>query len=270
MDEYLLAPPEWPAMPAVHREFFVRALPTLRADRRLEGVAGAGSFATGRMDAHSDLDLVIVPVLDEADDVLRAGPELARRLGPMLASFPGDHIGELQLLICLYGPPILHVDLKFLSTDDLVHRTDDLRVVWDRHGRVRAALASGRAAEPPPRFQWMEDRFWVWVHFVVEKIARGELFEAIDGLTFVRARVLGPLLLSEAGAPLHGVRRIEMSAPGEVERLRRTVPAYDRASCQAALHATVDLYTDLRERVMPATLARRTEAERMVRDFLLR
>ncbi|MBI2206762.1 MAG: hypothetical protein HYU41_23240 [Candidatus Rokubacteria bacterium] len=48
--------------------------------------------------------------------------------------------------------------------------------------------------------QWIEDRFWVRMHYIAAKIARGELFEAIDGLVFVRSRVLGPLILSEAGA----------------------------------------------------------------------
>lgn len=270
MSEELLDEHEWPVMPAVHREFLARALPKLRAEPRLEGVAAGGSFISGVMDAHSDLDLVVVSLPELAQDVLRDATDLARRLGPLLAGFPGDHVGELRLLICLYGPPLLHVDFKFLSTDELSHRVEDPRILWDRRGLVRAALSTGQGVYPPPRFQWMEDRFWVWAHYIADKIGRGELFEAVDGLTFVRARVLGPLLLSEAGVQPNGVRRIETSAPGEVERLRRTVPAHDRASCQAALRATVDLYTDLRERVAPPTLVRRTDAERAVRDFLLR
>lgn len=257
-------------MPAAHRAFLQQALPKLRADPQLEGVAAGGSFISGVMDEHSDLDLVVVPVLEVAKNVLRDGADLARRLGPLLAAFPGDHIGELRLLICLYGPPLLHVDLKFVSTEELSHRVEDPRVLWDRRGRVRAALSTGQGVYPPPRFQWMEDRFWVWAHYIADKIGRGELFEAVDGLTFVRARVLGPLLLSEAGAQPNGVRRIETSAPGELARLRRTVPSHDEASCRDALRATLALYTDLRERVAPPALARRTDAERAVRDFLLR
>ena len=255
-------------MPAPLREFLARALPKLRAEPQLEGVAAAGSFITGMMDEHSDLDLVIVPVLEVAKDVLRDGADLARRLGPLLAAFPGDHIGELRLLICLYGPPLVHVDLKFMTTEELAHRVEDPRVLWDRRGRVRAALSSEKGIYPSARFQWMEDRFWVWAHYIAEKIGRGELFEAIDGLTFVRARVLGPLLLTEAGAQPNGVRRIETSAPGEVARLRRTVAAHDAASCRGALLATVELYTDLRARVAPSTLERRTDVERAIRHFL--
>jgi len=58
----------------------------------------------------------------------------------LLAAFPGDHVGEPRLLICLYGPPLLHVDLKFMSTDEFLHRVEDPMVLWDRAGALRAAL----------------------------------------------------------------------------------------------------------------------------------
>jgi predicted nucleotidyltransferase len=255
-------------MPGRHRAFLAQALPALQADPRLEGVAAGGSFVRGEMDEQSDVDLVVVSAVQHAEDVVDRGADLARRLGPLLTAFIGDHVGELRLLICLYGPPLLHVDLKFMSTDELASRPDDPRVLWDRRGRVRAVLASSHAAPSPPRVQWMEDRFWVWVHYVADKIARRELFEVVDGLTFVRARVLGPLVLAATGAAPHGVRRIEAHAPREAERLRATVATPDVASCEAALAATVALYIELRDRVAPATLVRRTAAERAVKDFL--
>ena len=34
------------------------------------------------------------------------------------ATFTGEHVGESRVLICLYGPPLLHVDLKFVSLSD--------------------------------------------------------------------------------------------------------------------------------------------------------
>ena len=266
-DAYVLAPDQWPAMPAIHREFLVRALPKLQADQRLEGVAAGGSFVSGVLDEQSDLDLVVVAVGERASEVLREATDLVRGLGSLLAAFPGDHVGELRLLICLFGPPLLHVDFKFLSTTELSHRVEDPVVLWDRRGRVHAALSTSTAVYPSPRFQWMEDRFWVWAHYTATKITRGELFEAIDALTFVRARVLGPLVLAEAGAQPNGVRRLEERAPREMASLRRTIAAHDRASCRDALLATVDLYTALRERGA-ATVVRRGDAEREVRDFL--
>jgi predicted nucleotidyltransferase len=269
-DAYVLAPEQWPAMPLIHREFLARALPKLQADQRLEGVAAGGSFISGALDEQSDLDLVVVAVRERASEVVHEAADLARGLGPLLAAFPGDHVGELRLLICLFGPPLLHVDFKFLSTDELSHRVEEPVVLWDRRGRVRAALSTSKGVYPSPRFQWMEDRFWVWMHYTATKIARGELFEAIDALTFVRARVLGPLVLAGAGAQPNGVRRIEQYALDRVAGLRDTVPSHDRESCRDALLATVQAYTELREQLAPATLVRRSEAERAVRDFLRR
>lgn len=266
--EYLLDAARWPAMPAPHRAFLEAAIPKLRADDRLVGLAAGGSFLSRALDEHSDLDLVVVSRPDAASEVLRDGLELAHKLGPLLAAFPGDHVGEPRLFISLYGPPLLHVDLKFVSTTELGHRVEDPEILWDRHGAVRASIAGTKSAYPPPRLQWIEDRFWVWMHYTAVKIARGELFEAIDALGFVRARVLGPLILAEAGAQPNGVRRVEQSAPGQVASLRSTLASHDANACRSALTATMALYTALRDRVAPSALQRRAEAERAVREFL--
>jgi hypothetical protein len=41
----------------------------------------------------------------------------SRAPGPHSA-FSGEHVGEPRALICLYGPPLLPVDLKFVSLSD--------------------------------------------------------------------------------------------------------------------------------------------------------
>ena len=268
MSDYVLDPEYWPEMPSLHRAFLAHALPIFRTDTRLVGLAAGGSFISGGLDAHSDLDLVVVSLPEASPDVLRDGPALARRLGSLLAAFPGEHVGEPRLLICLYGPPLLHVDLKFLAVDALVPRVEDPCILWDRHGTVRAAMSTAPAVYPQPRLQWIEERFWVWVHYIAVKIARGELFEAIDGLGFLRARVLGPLVLSETGVQPNSVRRIEQYRPERIPALRATVAACDRTSCWQALAATATLYTEIREQLATTTLMRRTEAERAVGDFL--
>jgi len=257
--------------PPLHRAFLERALPLFQADARLAGLAVGGSFITGAMDEHSDLDLVVVSPPETSRDVLRDGSDIAQRLGPLLAAFPGDHVGEPRLLICLYGPPLLlHVDLKFISTDELSRRVEDPTILWDRDGALRSALSTSTAEYPRPRFQWIEDRFWVWVHSIAVKIRCGELFEAIDGLAFVRARVLGPLALHQAGAQPNGVRRVEQRVATRVSALRSTLSLHDPESCRDALVATVALYTELREQLGPPILVRRSGAEHAVRSYLAR
>lgn len=250
-----------PTMPAPHRDWLAAALPVLQADARLVGLAAAGSVATGGMDAWSDLDLLVVVRPDAWDAVLPARAALAARLGPLLAAFTGEHVGEPRLLICLYGPPLLHVDLKFVTPDGLAARVEDPHVVWDRDGSVAAGLAGGRAAHPAPDLQWSEDRVWVWIHYGGTKLGRGELLEACDFLAALRGMALGPLALRASGARPSGVRRVETHAPAWAARLHATMARPDPDDVARALRAAVACYRALRDALDDGTLQRRTAAE---------
>lgn len=262
MAESLLPESDWPASLEPAQRALLRSLLTgLRRAPTLIGVAAGGSFISGRMDEFSDLDLVVVTDPDTwsaAPDGRRA---LAASLGPLLAAFTGEHVGEPRLLICLYGPPPVHVDLKFVTPDALAKRVEDPIVLWDRDGRLHEALRGGVARYPAPDAQWIEDRFWIWVHYVAAKIGRGELFDALDSLGFLRGRVLGPLILEEAGAQPNAVRRIEYDAPARARELEATLAGRDARECLRALQATIALYVSLRERRADPALRRSPEAE---------
>src|SRR2546426_10037777 len=125
MAEYVLDPGHWRELPPMHRAFLDRALRMFQADARLAALAAGGSFTTGELDEYSDLDLVVVSLPGASHDVLREGFDIAERLGPLLAAFPGDHVGEARLLSCLYGPPRPHGDLKVLPTEEFLHPVED-------------------------------------------------------------------------------------------------------------------------------------------------
>ncbi|MFE7467692.1 hypothetical protein ACFU6R_26800, partial [Streptomyces sp. NPDC057499] len=90
--------------------------------------------------------------------------------------------------------------------------------------------------------QWIEDRFWVWVHYGATKLGRGELFETISCLTHLRDTVLGPLAARRVGGLPRGVRHLETMAPEEAHALRSTLCGYDHDEAGRALLAAVDLY----------------------------
>lgn len=246
-------------LPLPHRQFIERALALLPEDQRLVGLAAAGSFLTGGMDEFSDLDLVVVSAPDKQDEVLRDRHGIAARLGDYIAGFTGEHVGEPRVLITLYDAPLLHVDLKFVSLADVHQRVEEPAVLWERDGAVTAALALGRGDYPQPDIAWIEARFWVWMHYGALKIGRGELFEAIDMIGFVRSGVLGPLALQRAGARPQGVRRIEMADPSFAAALRDTLPAYDAADCLRALKTCARLYRALRDSLPEARPNTRAE-----------
>jgi hypothetical protein len=203
------------------------------------------------MDEYSDLDLVVVVEEQDYAAVTSEREALAGSLGRLLVSFTGEHVGEPRLLICLYEEPLLHVDLKFVTLGDLAERVEDPAVLWQRDARIEQALAAGEAAYPAPDAVWLERRFWVWVHYTATKTGRGELFEALHLLDYLRAAVLGPLGLQRAGARPSGVRRVETTAPELARRLEATVARYEAADCLRALHACVDVYRWLRAAPAP-------------------
>ena len=95
----------------------------------------------------------------ESAALLRDRTVLANRLGPLVVAFTGEHVGEPRLLICLYGPPALHVDIKVVTLADLSCRSEDPVVLWDRSGIMADALSIAGTAPTGPDTQWIEDRF---------------------------------------------------------------------------------------------------------------
>ena len=259
-------------IPYAHASFLNRALSILQADWRIVGVAAAGSFASGGMDEFSDLDLVIAVEPDFMAAVTVERHRIAANLGPLVAAFTGEHVGEPRVLICMYdgegGNSPLHVDLKFVSLPDIANRVDDPITLWERDGRLNQALQAGTAHFPMPDLPWIEERFWVWMHYAAQKVGRGEIFEAVDFLAFLRAKVLGPLVLVEAGAQPAGVRRVEMAAPSRAAQLQETVAAYDPASCIRCLYAAAELYRSLRRSVGSEHMIANEAAENTAMAYL--
>jgi 5'-deoxynucleotidase YfbR-like HD superfamily hydrolase/predicted nucleotidyltransferase len=232
-------------LPEAHRQFLHQALAALQQDARIAGVWVAGSYVSDTMDAYSDVDLRIA-VHPAAMAELRAGRrEFAARLGSLLEAFSGEHVGQPDLLICLYDKPLLHVDLLFVEHVPGMQFEQCIRLWPAQEQDAQAPVQSA----PPVDLDWMEQRFWIWVHYGAGKLARGELMEAVDFLAFLRMSVLGPLALEQQGALSYGVRRVETVLPTEImSMLESTVARYERSDCARALGQCVALYRVLRER----------------------
>lgn len=228
---------------------------------RLLGVAGAGSWISGQMDAFSDLDLVVVVADAHAEAVARERMQLVEGLGKCLVAFTGEHVGEPRLIIALYDEPLLHVDLKFVALADFGSRVEDPLVVWEREGALSAVISASASAYPKPNAQWIEDRFWVWVHYATLRLGRGEHFEVVGFLAFLRDRVLGPYALLQHGERANGVRRVEQLAPRHLADLTATAVAPEAAACAQGIRAAISLYRRLRDELASPGLVRRTAAE---------
>ncbi len=253
-------------LPKIHQTMLEQVQNKVAADQRFLALLAGGSYLHGGFDAHSDLDLVIVVNGSDYDAVMKTRKEFAASIGSLLAAFTGEHVGEPRLLICLYGPDLsgpadptalLHVDLKFVTLHGLGDMVETPAIVWSRDTRAETAIAQANVRWPNMPPGWFEDRFWIWVHYGATKLARGELYEAMGMLGFLREQVLGPLVHARGGRPQRGIRRVEEASPEWAVRLRATVPDHSADAVLASLKAAIAIYRELRE---PAGIASPAEA----------
>ena len=119
-------------LPQPHAEFLERICEAVARDPRIHSLLAAGSFIHGGLDEFSDLDFILVAEPDEQEALLASRRSFAEALGPLLSAFTGEHVGEPRLLICLYGPPLLHVDLKVVTLADLDRLIERPAVLFSR------------------------------------------------------------------------------------------------------------------------------------------
>ncbi|MGO4540990.1 nucleotidyltransferase domain-containing protein [Paenibacillus sp. 2TAB19] len=231
----------------VHERFVCQAKEKLSQDRRVRGLLAGGSMMTNTMDEYSDLDLIIVYDSAYQEQIMNQRLLIAEGLGKLLSGFTGEHVGEPRVVICLYGPEPLHVDLKFVTLEELEIRIENPLILWEKDQEISKIFNETSPSHPYPNSQWIEDRFWVWIHYGATKLGRGEWFELIDHITFIRSVVLGPLVLMRNGQLPRGVRKLEQYGISEIEELKKTIPLHGFESCYHALKSTIHLYQRLRQ-----------------------
>lgn len=232
------------------QQFINQTISVLKQDPRFCGLALAGSWNGPDFDQYSDLDVVLVSRDHDFESVMQDRMQLATAFGKLVSAFTGEHVGEHRLLICLYSPPLIHVDLKFVALKDFFDRIENPTIEWELDQVLTQIIASTTPRQLAPNYQWIEDRFWTWVHYGAVKIARGEIFESIGVLDFLRSAVIAPMAMDLQKGPVRGMRRIEQYLPDFAQRLEKTIPVYNAKSCVQALANAVDLYQELRTKAM--------------------
>ncbi|WP_345990036.1 hypothetical protein AAEU33_20520 [Chryseobacterium sp. Chry.R1] len=245
-------------------EFANKAKEILQTDETIIGLAVGGSWISDQMDEFSDLDLIIVTEQKVTGDK-NVMIDYAKRLGNFLSAFTGEHVGEPRLLICLYDNPLLHVDLKFVTLEEFHERVETPTILLDKNGRLQKVIDHSVSSFPYPDYQWIEDRFWIWIHYALLKVGRGEYFEAFDFLGFLRMSVFGPLLHIKNNNLPRGVRKVETDLEvKDLEDLKLTLPQYNRHSLLECLRHSVLLYRKLRNVLFGNNIILQDETEKKV------
>ena len=248
-------------------EFAEHVKSAFEKDDTISGLAVGGSWITREIDDFSDLDLIVVTrekITHDKEKMLH----YAKQAGNLLSGFTGDHVGEPRLLICLYSTPLLHVDYKFVTIEEFKARIETPVVLLDKSGELKKAIEESEPSFPYPDYQWIEDRFWIWIHYALLKIGRGEYLEAFDFFSYLRITVLGPLLhIKNANLP-RGVRKVESELDkNDLKSLLSTIPQYDRNSLLNSLRKTTELYKELRDELFDGKINLQKETEEKVMQY---
>ena len=236
------------SLPLSHEKVLLNIVSKLSNDQRICGIGLSGSYASNTMDIYSDLDFVIAIEPEYYQEIMNQRFDILNQFNDLLAAFTGEHVGEPRLVITLFGQrELVHVDFKFVSLEDAAERVDETKIIWQRDERLNNIFQTKKPEYPAPDGQWIEDRIWTWIHYGSTKIARGEYFEALDFISFLRLNALSPLALKQAGLKPSGVRTIEKRLPDFTAKLCRTVATPDYTSLKSALKYCISLYLELQE-----------------------
>jgi hypothetical protein len=251
----------------MQKDFAARVVAHIEKDDNIIGLAAAGSWITNELDEYSDLDLVLITREKIGGDKEKM-IAFARSLGNFISGFTGEHVGEPRVLICLYDDPLLHVDIKFLTLPEFEQRVENPVILFERDGQLSELYNRTIPNWPQPDPQWIEDRFWTWVHYIAGKAARGEYFECIDGLGMIRSWVLAPLLQLKNKNQPRGLRKVEMQLPADdLELIKGTLAEHNKASVIQALENSISLYRSLRP-LVSATILLQSFAEKRSMEYL--
>lgn len=251
----------------IQQDFAHRVAELVRNDSTVIGLAVAGSWADDELDEYSDLDLVLVTTekIGGNKDKMMA---IAQSFGEFISGFTGEHVGEPRLLICLFDNPLLHVDIKFVTLKEFESRVDDPVVLFERKNQLSEVIRQYPSQWPTPDMQWIEDRFWTWVHYIATKIGRGEYFEVLSNLDYLRMNVLSPLMQLKNSQKARGLRKVETRLKAaDLENLKITVAQYNKASLIKALDNSISVYKSLRRKLGTESLKKQIETEKKSMDY---
>lgn len=221
-------------------------------DYRFVGLAIGGSWIGGNIDEFSDLDFYLITNPNNKNLSFEDKKLLIEPLGELLNCYENTH--DDRVMVCLYkkNSQLLHVDIKWTDENGFKDRVENPEILFERETILSNIMQQyPSAGYPKPDLQLHENRFWTWMHYVLSKIGRGELFEAYHYLCDVRNYCLGPMLLTLHHLPGRGMRRIELIDKKDLKLLSTGTPKEiaDRYLLEATLN-TIEHYILTRNKII--------------------
>lgn len=249
-------------------DFIKRVEDLVKKDDRIIAIGLAGSWITNEIDKYSDIDFVLITNNDitfSKEDMIN----FANNIGNYVIGFTGEHVGENKLLICLFNNPVTHIDLKFIQINDFFVRVENPVIIYEKSNIIENIYLETKPFWPKPDFQWIEDRFWVWIHYAATKLGRHEFFETIDFISFLRQTVIGPLYHIKYKKDPRGVRKLEFFLDkNDLLMLEKTISNYSFDSIKESIFSIITIYRDLRSNLFNHSIKLNKEAESICINYL--
>jgi hypothetical protein len=236
-----------------HRRLLAKARELFAADNHVLGVLLGGSLADGRADLLSDIDLYLFVRDKDFESVFANREAVARSLGAVLLCYRGDHMpsGKHQLIVWYEG--LLHVDLIYRKWSGRVPDWKWKRTVIlkDSYGAMAQLQKESDPLRPATvsleQLQTLSQKFWGWVAYTLGKICRGERWEALDNIAWIRNEALLVMLAWAQNAPYEGHRRLESKLDDELAMLfEQSLCSRELDALHNALMAEVRIFRKLR------------------------
>lgn len=251
-------PPIFAQFPA-HKNIAAKIVDLLQRDEKVLGLYLSGSFAHGKPDMYSDLDIYIFVPAESREQMIKDHEQLRGKVGDIVSEFPATHLGDPNQIITFYrGNYPIHVDYEYTVKDELTLRKkdEDVLILMDKTGDLQKwKTACANANEPysptQEQLQYFEDRFWAWCIYTDSKIKRGEVWEARDSLEYMRKNVIVRLVYFMHSLRSEGNRRIETKFPKDtVQLLESTLPkGHSQKEYSETLRALANCYLECMEEV---------------------
>lgn len=261
----------------LHKKIAERAITKLTEDDRVIGLYLSGSFAEGKPDIFSDLDLFILVPDNQRRQPIEDHNSLINEIGKVGARFPAVHLGDPNQIIVFYEEDIpIHVDFQYKTPKELSPNAKGKKaiIVLDRSGELIEwqEMCHQSEADYSPSLdevQYIEDRFWGWVWYTYSKIARGELWEARSSEEYLRNNVIVKLMYHNLFLPDEGNRRIEQKIPhAYIDLLEESIPKeHGRDAYLQSLMSLIDGYLRLIDDVVQTHMLQ--DLRRMDKDYFL-
>lgn len=174
----------------IHLNFVKRVVSQIKTDDRFTGMALGGSWLDKRLDEFSDLDIYLI-MADHRTLSFIEKKKILGQWGKILCFYPDSN--DKNVSVCLYNfkQQLLHVDCKWIDLIGFRKRVENQEIVIDKDGMLSKCLIDFPSeGYEIPDLELNEMRFWTWMHYVLAKIGRGEIFEACSYLCEVRSYCL--------------------------------------------------------------------------------